>query len=282
MRTRALFSVVVLAVVSMAPSARASGPGVLRSLADELIAAGQRAANTVVAPFTGEARSTRIESLWPSLSTALAEVRSAAIETAGGVVEPDLAERLLARGPVDLATVPGVALNLETVEDVNRLLTFAPAWSRAASATASARSFALDEFRVCPIKGRHWFQDTWGAARESGRTHKGTDLMSLHGMKLYAMETGRIIQMNWHWAGGRTLYLLGDTSGDVYYYAHMDGYARTIGLGSRVDAGDHLGWVGYTGNADSPHLHLGWMPGTGGVDFDRLENPYYLLRDLCP
>ncbi len=61
----------------------------------------------------------------------------------------------------------------------------------------------------------------------------------------------------------------------------MDGYARTIDLGSRVAAGEHLGWVGSTGNADSPHLHLGWMPGTGGVDFDRLTNPYFLLADLC-
>jgi murein DD-endopeptidase MepM/ murein hydrolase activator NlpD len=278
---RALFSAIVLAVMSMAPAARATEPGLLQTLADELLSAGQRVAGTDAVPFTSEARTARIEMLWPQLSTILAEVRSAAIESVDGVVDPGLAERLLTRGPLDLELAPGVAFNLQTIEDVARLQAISPEWSRAAAVASAADAFDVGDFRACPIKGVHWFENTWGAPRGAGRTHKGTDMMSLHGMKLYAMESGQIIQMNWHWAGGRTLFLLGETSGDVYYYAHLDGYAPTIDLGSRVEVGDHLGWVGYTGNADSPHLHLGWMPGAGAVDFDGLENPYLLLADLC-
>ena len=75
----------------------------------------------------------------------------------------------------------------------------APKWLRATAAAAAAVAFELDaDFRACPIKGWHWFRNTWGEDRGGGRTHKGTDVISLRGMKLYAMETGRIIQMGWH------------------------------------------------------------------------------------
>lgn len=281
MRMRAVFSAIVLAVVSMAPVARASEPGVLQTLADELLATGRRVAGTSAVPFTQEARTARIDILWPQLSTALVEMWSAAIESIDTVVDPALAERLLTRGPSDLELAPGVAFNLQTVEDVARLQAIAPEWSRAAAAASATGALDVEDFRVCPMGGEHWFEDTWGAPRGGGRTHAGTDVMAARGVKLKAMESGWVIQMNWHWAGGRTLFLLGETSGDVYYYAHMDGYERTIDVGSRVEAGDVLGWVGSTGNAAAPHLHLGWMPGAGGVDFGGLENPYLLLVYLC-
>ena len=71
MRMRAVFSAIILAVVSMAPVARASEPGVLQTLADELLATGRRVAGTSAVPFTQEARTARIDILWPQLSTAL-------------------------------------------------------------------------------------------------------------------------------------------------------------------------------------------------------------------
>jgi len=137
--------------------------------------------------------------------------------------------------------------------------------------------------RICPVDGPHHFTDTWGEARAWGREHKGTDIDAERGTPLVAVERGVIVQRGWHWAGGFGVYLLGSISGDVYYYAHLDWIHPSVRPGVWVDAGEVLGWVGFTGNAESAHLHFGWIPdhGPGWVDLDGLANPYELLRNIC-
>ena len=95
------------------------------------------------------------------------------------------------------------------------------------------------------------------------------------------MERGEVIQMGWHYLGGNGLYVRGAVTGDVYYYAHLSGYAEGIEVGSPVEAGQVVAYVGNTGNSDVPHLHLGWMPGAGRVDLDGLEDAYQMLVELC-
>jgi peptidoglycan LD-endopeptidase LytH len=152
---------------------------------------------------------------------------------------------------------------------------------RAAAAPGTAG--LLPPGRVCPVAGALWFEHTWGEERPWGRTHKGEDLHAARGTPLVAIESGTIVQSGWHWSGGFGVYLEGYYSGDVYYYAHMTWTAPGILPGKVVEVGDLLGWVGSTGNADSPHLHLGWIPDNPGrwVDLDRLADPYPLLVGLC-
>ncbi len=137
--------------------------------------------------------------------------------------------------------------------------------------------------RVCPVDGEFWFTDTWAEERAWGRTHKGTDIHAERGTPLVAAERGAIVQTGWHWAGGFGVYLLGALTGDVYYYAHLQWIDPGISPGVSVEAGDLLGWVGSTGNADTPHLHFGWMPdhGPGWIRLDLLDNPYELLTRIC-
>ena len=71
-------------------------------------------------------------------------------------------------------------------------------------------------------------------------------------------------------------------TGDVYYYAHLDYWEKWIWTGTRVRAGDVMGTLGSSGNADSPHLHFGWTPGSYRVDLENLQNPYPLLLEICP
>ena len=85
------------------------------------------------------------------------------------------------------------------------------------------------------------FADTWGAPRSGGRTHTGLDMVAAMGTPLVAIENGTIWSPNWHWAGGNGLYLKGD-SGDVYYYAHLQGYAGGIVDGARVGVGQVIGY----------------------------------------
>ena len=135
--------------------------------------------------------------------------------------------------------------------------------------------------RVCPVGGGAFFTDDWGGDRPGERTHKGNDLYAPLRTPVVAIEDGVVVQANWHYAGGRQIYFRADATGDVYYYAHLDYWAKWIWTGTRVAAGDVIGLLGQSGNADTPHLHFGWMPGSGDIDLENLQNPYPLLLEIC-
>jgi hypothetical protein len=96
----------------------------------------------------------------------------------------------------------------------------------------------------------------------------------------------------WNTLGGYTLMLRADYSigpvqeGDLFYYAHMDREA-SLKIGSRVEAGQLIGYAGDTGQGSEitrglfpPHLHLGWYDTTGArasVESGAM-NPFPLLE----
>lgn len=135
--------------------------------------------------------------------------------------------------------------------------------------------------RVCPVDGLTWFRDEWQFPRPGGRIHKGVDMHAELGQALVAVEDGVVIQANWHWQGGRQVWFRGDSTGDIYYYAHLEYWPPWLWTGTRLEAGDFIGLAGASGNADTPHLHLGWMPGSSAVDLDNLQNAYPLVYELC-
>jgi murein DD-endopeptidase MepM/ murein hydrolase activator NlpD len=69
----------------------------------------------------------------------------------------------------------------------------------------------------------------------------------------------------------------------VYYYSHLDGIVPDLDSGDRFEAGELLGWVGWTGNADVSHLHLGWIPhhGPGWISLDGLADPLPMVVSAC-
>lgn len=135
--------------------------------------------------------------------------------------------------------------------------------------------------RVCPVKHTVWFTNDWGDDRPGGRSHKGIDIMAPRGVPVQAVEDGVIVQANYHRQGGRQIWMRADSTGDVYYYAHLDYWEKWIWTGTRVEKGDVMGTLGSSGNADGPTLHFGWMPGSGRVDLDNLQNPFPLLTEIC-
>ena len=127
----------------------------------------------------------------------------------------------------------------------------------------------------CPVEPPYSYVDTWGAARSGGRRHQGTDIMAPHGAKELAYTDGVISDEHSNSLGGIVLYLRGD-DGNEYYYAHLSGYA--VPEGTRVKAGQHIAYVGNTGDAryTAPHLHFEVHPGGGSP-----VNPYPYVKRAC-
>ena len=72
-------------------------------------------------------------------------------------------------------------------------------------------------------------------------------------------------------------------SGTKYYYAHMRAYAPGLVQDMPVIAGQYLGRVGSTGNAQGGPSHLHFevhLPGAQGAD-DKVVNGYPLLALLA-
>jgi peptidoglycan LD-endopeptidase LytH len=119
--------------------------------------------------------------------------------------------------------------------------------------------------------------DTWGAARSSGRTHQGTDVMAPYGAQVYAYTAGVVSRESTSTNGGLQLYLQGD-DGVEYFYAHLSRYA--VPEGTRVRAGQLVAYNGQSGNAQytAPHVHFEVHPGGPG---SAPVNPYPYVRRAC-
>jgi peptidoglycan LD-endopeptidase LytH len=116
--------------------------------------------------------------------------------------------------------------------------------------------------------------DTWQAPRGVGRKHEGQDIFAPRGTPILSATSGYIYKIGENNLGGQTVSVI-SKGGRVYYYAHLDSYAKGINVGDRVTTRTVLGYVGTTGNAQGtpPHLHFGVYSWTGAV------NPLPLLND---
>jgi hypothetical protein len=156
----------------------------------------------------------------------------------------------------------------------------------AATATAQAAVPRL----VFPVVAKVMYTNDFGDPRGSG-THQGNDLMAAKKSKVVAVEAGRVSIYNGSSRAGCMLYLYG-RSGTMYLYIHLnndltmrndnDGgcrrgvsYARGLRSGQRVHAGQLVGYVGDSGDANgiAPHLHFELHPNGG-----RAVSPYRWLR----
>jgi murein DD-endopeptidase MepM/ murein hydrolase activator NlpD len=133
-----------------------------------------------------------------------------------------------------------------------------------------------------PVYGPSSFVDTFGAPRSdvAGGWHHGDDIFAPLGAPILAVATGTVFSVGWNPVGGNRLWLR-DGQGNLFYYAHLSAFTPLAVNGSKVNAGDVLGFVGNTGDAQSTpfHLHFEIHPvGLLGVGYDGAVNPTsYLL-----
>jgi murein DD-endopeptidase MepM/ murein hydrolase activator NlpD len=135
---------------------------------------------------------------------------------------------------------------------------------------------------VFPVYGPSSFTDTFGGPRSdvSGGWHHGDDIFAPLGAPVLAVASGTVFSVGWNRIGGNRLWVR-DGQGNLFYYAHLSAFTPLAINGNRVNAGDVLGFVGNTGDAQGTptHLHFEIHPvGLIGLGYDGAVNPTtYLL-----
>ena len=130
---------------------------------------------------------------------------------------------------------------------------------------------------VFPVYGNSSYTDTYGALRSDvpGGWHHGDDIFAALGAPVLAVEHGTVFSVGWNKIGGWRLWLR-DDRGNEFYYAHLSAYSPFAVNGAIVSAGDVLGFVGNTGDAEGTpyHLHFEVHPvGLLGLGYDGAVNP---------
>jgi len=86
------------------------------------------------------------------------------------------------------------------------------------------------------------------------RAHKGVDFAAPRGTPIKAAGDGVVERANRYGSFGNYIRIR-HANGYKTAYAHLNGFARGIRAGRRVDQGDTIGYVGTTGRSTGPHLH---------------------------
>lgn len=109
---------------------------------------------------------------------------------------------------------------------------------------------------VYPVQGGARFIAGLGVARSGGRRHAGVDLGARTGTPIVSAWPGRVLYAKWNGRGGYSVKIT-HPNGLSTYYAHLNS-APVVKAGQLVKAGQKLGGVGMSGNAQgtTPHLHF--------------------------
>jgi murein DD-endopeptidase MepM/ murein hydrolase activator NlpD len=129
----------------------------------------------------------------------------------------------------------------------------------------------------------------WRSARSGGRRHEGNDLMAPKMTKVFAFADGMVIKISTNPRAGRYM-IIEHADGWETYYIHLnndtlgtdDGRASWvitvapgIEVGASVVAGQLIGWVGDSGNAEGTGAHLHFELHHDGVPV----NPHRILAE---
>jgi murein DD-endopeptidase MepM/ murein hydrolase activator NlpD len=115
---------------------------------------------------------------------------------------------------------------------------------------------------VFPVAGGAHYGHDFGNFRADTGFHEGSDLFAPEGTPLVAVQSGVLHNVGWNRLGGWRLWVE-DTHGNWFYYAHLSAYSPIAKNDAHVNAGDVIGFVGNTGDAQGgpTHLHFEIHPG---------------------
>jgi murein DD-endopeptidase MepM/ murein hydrolase activator NlpD len=135
---------------------------------------------------------------------------------------------------------------------------------------------------VFPVRGPHSYGGAgarFGAPR-NGHMHQGQDVMAACGTPLVSVKTGTVDYAGYQSSAGN--YIVIDNNGEStdFVYMHLAYPAMVRTINAPVAAGQQIGFVGESGNAQGCHLHFEYWQGDwygGGAPIDPL--PYLQAWD---
>ena len=138
------------------------------------------------------------------------------------------------------------------------------------ASAAGSEEFTIEAFPHADPEVR--FSNDWGDARSGGRSHQGTDIFSPKGSPVVAIADGFVEYVeDWPRAGFALIIRHADGWSSHYYHLNNDSpgtddgrggheaaFAEGLDEGDFVEAGQVVGYVGDSGNAEpsSPHTHF--------------------------
>ena len=146
--------------------------------------------------------------------------------------------------------------------------------SDSARASAKATAGSDTQFELAegffPIRGAHKLSSSAMQMFGGGRGHQGTDHFAKCGTPLAAWTSG-VVQFNAFQGAAGNYIVVHRANGESYAYMHMQ-QRSPVKVGAKVFAGQRLGRLGDTGDAQGCHLHIelwtapGWYKGGHAYD----------------
>jgi murein DD-endopeptidase MepM/ murein hydrolase activator NlpD len=123
-----------------------------------------------------------------------------------------------------------------------------------------------------PVAGRYSYgtaANRFGAPR-TGHTHQGQDVLAAEGTPLVSPVSGRVLYRAYQRGGAGNYVVIHGSDHRDYVMMHLQSTA-SVSVGSAVRAGQRVGRVGHTGDAQGSHLHFeiwvgGWYAGGHPID----------------
>jgi murein DD-endopeptidase MepM/ murein hydrolase activator NlpD len=147
-----------------------------------------------------------------------------------------------------------------------------------------------------PIPKGYWYQhsDDFGNSRSFGykRKHLGHDLFGSMGTPIIAVEGGTVTHLGWNKYGGWRIGIRSHDKKRSYYYAHLrrnKPYIDGLAIGSRIEAGQVIGYLGVTGYSTKenvnmntkPHLHIGMQLIFNEIQAEGPKEIWVDMYNLC-
>ena len=134
--------------------------------------------------------------------------------------------------------------------------------------------FELEYFPI-PWEYEYMFSDTW----DHGQGTNILDRANIRGrIPVFSMTAGQVHRAGWHSKWGYHVVLV-TKNGSRILYAHLHSLDEGIAVAQHVSAGQSLGLMGNSGEANAVHLHIGISPRVPFAE-NFWINPYPFLRHL--
>jgi murein DD-endopeptidase MepM/ murein hydrolase activator NlpD len=105
------------------------------------------------------------------------------------------------------------------------------------------------------------------------RPHLGVDYAADYGTPVQTIGDGTVIDKGWDKKGGGNYIKVKHNGTYTTLYMHLQGFAKGIRSGSRVQQGDVIGYVGSTGLSTGPHLDFRVFRNGSAIDPLKMESP---------